>query len=128
VAGNPRRKALFDVVSETCGLRRLDGGRTSPAKPVSNAEFPENRAITGNFLELASWRSLWSEETCRPQRFLPSFLLKIYSENLLGIQGTSLLRAGKSTKLVSFSECQWYRRACFLSPFSGQESLSINKF
>ena len=27
-AGNPRRKALFGVVSETCGLRRLDGGRT----------------------------------------------------------------------------------------------------
>ena len=27
-AGNPRRKALFDVVSETGGLRRLDGGRT----------------------------------------------------------------------------------------------------
>jgi len=26
VAGNPRRNALFGVVSETCGLRRLDGG------------------------------------------------------------------------------------------------------
>src|ERR1700732_3473959 len=28
VAGNPRRNALFGVVSETRGLRRLDGGRT----------------------------------------------------------------------------------------------------
>src|ERR1700738_410310 len=28
MAGNPRRSALFGVVSETCGLRRLDGGRT----------------------------------------------------------------------------------------------------
>ncbi len=27
-AGNPRRNALFGVVSEMCGLRRLDGGRT----------------------------------------------------------------------------------------------------
>src|SRR5438067_1462098 len=27
-AENPRRNALFGVVSETCGLRRLDGGRT----------------------------------------------------------------------------------------------------
>ena len=26
MAGNPRRNALFGVVSETCGLRRLDGG------------------------------------------------------------------------------------------------------
>src|SRR5258706_9273207 len=26
VAGNPRRNALFGVVLETCGLRRLDGG------------------------------------------------------------------------------------------------------
>src|SRR6476659_5505735 len=26
--GKPRRNALFGVVSETCGLRRLDGGRT----------------------------------------------------------------------------------------------------
>jgi hypothetical protein len=28
VAGNPRRNALFGVIPETCGLRRLDGGRT----------------------------------------------------------------------------------------------------
>ena len=28
MAGNPRRNALFGVVSESCGLRRLDGGRT----------------------------------------------------------------------------------------------------
>jgi hypothetical protein len=38
VAGNPRRNALFGVVSETCGLRRLDGGGRSPAKPVSASE------------------------------------------------------------------------------------------
>src|SRR5258706_1940978 len=28
VARNARRKALIDLVLETCGLRRLDGGRT----------------------------------------------------------------------------------------------------
>jgi hypothetical protein len=28
VAGNPRRNALFGVLPETSGLRRLDGGRT----------------------------------------------------------------------------------------------------
>jgi hypothetical protein len=28
VAGNPRRNALFGIVLESCGLRRLDGGRT----------------------------------------------------------------------------------------------------
>jgi hypothetical protein len=45
VAENPRRNALFGVVPETCGLRRLDGGGCSLAKPVSNAnnrDFFEN--------------------------------------------------------------------------------------
>jgi hypothetical protein len=51
VAGNPRKNALSGVVPETCGLRRLDGGGASPAKPVSDAEFPANRVITGNFSE-----------------------------------------------------------------------------
>src|SRR6476660_3905644 len=32
VARNARRKALFDLVLETCGLRRLDGGVRSPMR------------------------------------------------------------------------------------------------
>jgi hypothetical protein len=47
----PRGNALFGVAPETHGLQGLDGGGTSPAKPVSNAEFPGNRVITGNFSE-----------------------------------------------------------------------------
>jgi hypothetical protein len=38
VVGNPRRNALFGVVLETRGLRRLGGGGCSRAKPVSNPE------------------------------------------------------------------------------------------
>ena len=39
VAGNPRRNALFDIVPETRGLRRLDGGvrshtRTGLSQPT----------------------------------------------------------------------------------------------
>ena len=45
VAENPGRNALFGVASETCGLRRLDGGGCSLAKPVSNAN---NREFFGN--------------------------------------------------------------------------------
>jgi hypothetical protein len=38
-------------VPETCGLRRLDGGGSSPAKPVSNAR-------TGNFLKISAQNRL----------------------------------------------------------------------
>ena len=43
VARNARRKALFDLVLETCGLRRLDGGVRSHMRtglPLFPACFP----------------------------------------------------------------------------------------
>ena len=44
MAGNPRRNALFGVVSETCGLRRLDGGVRSRIRTcLSGDSTLENR-------------------------------------------------------------------------------------
>jgi hypothetical protein len=58
VAGNPRRNALFDVVPETRGLRRLDGGvrsrmrtRLSGDSTLETAAircFPLSLVKTGN--------------------------------------------------------------------------------
>jgi hypothetical protein len=75
VAGNPRRNALFGVAPENCGLLGLGGGAASPAKPVSNAEFPGNRAIAGNFSEFGLQRHSWDAEIRSQQRSSRSFLL-----------------------------------------------------
>jgi hypothetical protein len=45
VAGNPRRNALFGVVSETRGLRRLDGGVRSQ---IRTGLHTCNSLLTGN--------------------------------------------------------------------------------
>jgi hypothetical protein len=42
-AENPPRSALFGVVPETCGLRRLDGGVRSHMRTGLHIEFPANR-------------------------------------------------------------------------------------
>jgi hypothetical protein len=55
---NPRRNGLFLIGDGFRGSGRLVGGGSSPAKPVSNAEFPGNRAITGNFSEFGLLRVL----------------------------------------------------------------------
>jgi hypothetical protein len=47
----------FGVVPETRGLQGLDGGGSSPAKPVSNAR-------TGNFLKISAQNRL--SKGCEP--------------------------------------------------------------
>src|SRR6266478_4986441 len=52
VARNARRKALFDLVLETCGLRRLDGGVRSHMRtrlPCFHPVFPCSTAKRGQF-------------------------------------------------------------------------------
>ena len=51
VAGNPRRNALFGVVSETPGLRRLDGGVRSQIRTGLDLKFPVKGPFAGNFCE-----------------------------------------------------------------------------
>jgi hypothetical protein len=51
VAGNPRRNALFGVVSEMYGLRRLDGGVCSQIRTGLDPELPDNWHFAGNFRE-----------------------------------------------------------------------------
>ena len=46
---DPRRNGLFLIGDGFRGSGRLDGGGSSPAKPVSNAEFPAN---SENYREL----------------------------------------------------------------------------
>src|SRR5216683_2291807 len=51
MAGSPRRNALFGVVSETCGLRRLDGGGARAQTgdpPPSHRTGLRRRAGNGN--------------------------------------------------------------------------------
>ena len=49
MAGNPRRNALFGVVPETYGLRRLDGGVRSQ---IRTGLSPDNCPFAGYFREL----------------------------------------------------------------------------
>jgi hypothetical protein len=46
---NTRRNGLFSIDDGFRSSGRLDGGGSSPAKPVSNAEFPAN---SENYREL----------------------------------------------------------------------------
>jgi hypothetical protein len=52
VAENPRRNALFGVVPETCGLRRLDGGVRSQLRTGLDPGLPDKWLFTGYFREL----------------------------------------------------------------------------
>src|SRR5258706_5557847 len=49
VARNARRNALFGVVPETFGLRRLDGGVRSQIRTGLHLQFPANREINREF-------------------------------------------------------------------------------
>jgi hypothetical protein len=49
VARNARRKALFDLVLETCGLRRLDGGGRSRMRTGLCIENPCFATRTAKF-------------------------------------------------------------------------------
>src|ERR1700682_1379716 len=78
MAGNPRRSALFGVVSETCGLRRLDGGRTRartwdplikrhpPRLDISSEFFQlrQNPNIRDQWLTAKS-RTMWARQCWR---------------------------------------------------------------
>jgi hypothetical protein len=58
VAGNPRRNALFGVVSETPGLRRLDGGGSSQIRTGLSVFFPVIRELTGKISRFCDFGAL----------------------------------------------------------------------
>ncbi len=51
MVGNPRRNALFGVVLETRGLRRLGGGVRSQIRTRLHLRFPANRVINREFCD-----------------------------------------------------------------------------
>jgi len=57
VAGNPRKNALFDAVSETGGLRRLGGGVRSRMRTRLRWQFPADREIYREFRDFGSFRA-----------------------------------------------------------------------
>jgi len=83
VAGNPRRKALFGVVSETCGLRRLDGGVCSQIRTRLRWQFPAKGKLTGNFAILGPQKPISLHETTVLQRLFTKFPTQINRENIL---------------------------------------------
>jgi hypothetical protein len=65
VAENPRTNALFGALPETTGFRRLRGGGSSLAKPVSNARFPANSEINWEFFKIGHSRLFLAHENPR---------------------------------------------------------------
>jgi hypothetical protein len=63
------------MASQNVEIAGLFGGVGSPAKPVSDAEFPGNRAVAGNFSEFGLQRPSWDAEIRSQQRLLRGFLL-----------------------------------------------------
>ena len=64
MAGNPRRNALSGVVPETCGLQRLDGGRTRARTwdPMIKSHLPSRvgaRQIENSNQDM--WYEAWYE-------------------------------------------------------------------
>jgi hypothetical protein len=118
---NPRRNGLFGDGPGIRGSVGLDGGGASLAKPVSDAEFPANRKITGNFSEFGLLEVLVERRNMCAAAVLRKFLLKINRENILGIQGSTSLRAGKATE-SNKSNCSTYRGVVYRT-----ESLVVGK-
>jgi hypothetical protein len=78
-------------------------------EPVSNAAFPANRAITGNFSEIGLLEVLVERRNLHAAGLLRRFLLKINSEKILRIQGNASRRSGKATSQKG-SSCSTCRR------------------
>ena len=83
MAGNPRRNALFGVVSETCGLRRLDGGGSSQIRTGLNQQFPANREFYWEFCDSGPQKPISLHETTVPQRLFTKFPTQNNRENIL---------------------------------------------
>src|SRR5258708_4481613 len=72
--GNPRRNALFGVVSETCGLRRLDGGdsraRTGDPPPSHRTESPPKSGTEISDAETGGQKRTFYPAETRPETSL----------------------------------------------------------
>src|SRR5258705_8135516 len=83
VAGNPRRNALFGVISEMCVLRRLDGGGCSPAKPVSMPNSLLTGNFSGNFTILGHQERAPRQESPALQALLTKLSTRVNRERIL---------------------------------------------
>ena len=82
-AENPRRKAIFDLVLETCGLRRLGGGVRSQIRTGLHLQFPANREINREFRDSGPSEANFVHETTVLQRLFTKFPTQINRENIL---------------------------------------------
>ncbi len=88
VARNPRRNALFGVVSEKCGLRRLDGGVCSQIRTGLRRQNPNNREKYSSCLpSIKKGRekmNQWEEEDRRRQGEMFTLIYDIWTISISG--------------------------------------------